>query len=192
MIKFLFLLPLLILYSCSKPKTVLICGDHKCINKKEANQYFEENLSIEVKIINKNITKDYDLVELNLKNNKDKRQVNIYKKEKTNKEVKVLSKNEIDIIKKKIIDKERRKKITKKNTVFKKEVKTKNSFSDDKKIKKDLIVKRNITKNSSSNIDICTILEKCSIDEISKYLIKQGKKRKFPDLTIRQYTTTEN
>ena len=39
--------------NCSKPKTVLVCGDHICINKSEANQYFEENLSIEVKIIDK-------------------------------------------------------------------------------------------------------------------------------------------
>ena len=190
--KLLFLLPLLILNSCSKPKTVLICGDHKCISKKEANQYFEENLSIEVKIINQNKTEDYDLVELNLKNNKDKRQVNIYKKEKTNKEVKVLSKKEIDIIKKEIINKEKRKKIIKKKTVFRKEVNSEKSYNNDKKIKKDLIVKRNIIKNSSGNIDICTILEKCSIDEISKYLIKQGKKKNFPDLTIRQYITTEN
>ena len=37
--------------SCSKPRTVLICGDHICINKSEAEKYFEENLSIEVKII---------------------------------------------------------------------------------------------------------------------------------------------
>ena len=34
--------------------------------------------------------------------------------------------------------------------------------------------------------DICTILEKCSIDEISKYLVKQGKEKKFPDITIRE------
>ncbi len=192
MIKFIFLLPLLILYSCSKPKAVLICGDHKCINKKEANQYFEENLSIEVKIINQNKNKDYDLVELNLKNNNDQRQVNIYKKEKTKKEVKVLSKTEIDIIKKEIKNKEKRKKITERNTVYNNKVKSDISYSNDKKIKKDLIVKRNITKNSSSNTDICTILEKCSIEEISKYLINQGKKKNFPDLTIRQYTTIEN
>ena len=32
----------------------MICGDHVCINKLEAKQYFEENLSIEVKILNKN------------------------------------------------------------------------------------------------------------------------------------------
>ena len=27
-----------------KPKTVFICGDHICVNKTEAKQYFEENL----------------------------------------------------------------------------------------------------------------------------------------------------
>ena len=32
-------------------------------------------------------------------------------------------------------------------------------------------------------VDVCTILEKCSIDEISEYLIEQGKRGKFPDLT---------
>ncbi len=39
--------------NCSKPKTVLICGDHICVNNSEAQQYFEENLTIEVKIIDK-------------------------------------------------------------------------------------------------------------------------------------------
>ena len=33
--------------------------------------------------------------------------------------------------------------------------------------------------------DICTILEKCSIEEISNYLIKEGKNKKFPDITLR-------
>ena len=37
--------------NCSKPKSVFICGDHVCINKAEAEQYFEENLSLEVKIV---------------------------------------------------------------------------------------------------------------------------------------------
>ena len=44
-----------------------------------------------------------------------------------------------------------------------------------------------VVNNTSKKItDICTILEKCSIDEISKYLVKQGKKRKFPDITTRE------
>ena len=34
--------------------------------------------------------------------------------------------------------------------------------------------------------DICTFINKCSIEEISKYLLKQGKKRNFPDITIRE------
>ena len=41
----------------SKTKTVLICGDHVCINKAEVNNILRENLSLEVKIINQNIKK---------------------------------------------------------------------------------------------------------------------------------------
>ena len=38
--KYSFLLILvLFLSNCSKPKTVLICGDHVCINSAEAEQY---------------------------------------------------------------------------------------------------------------------------------------------------------
>ena len=58
-----------ILSHCSKPKTVLICGDHICINKAEAEQFFEENLSIEVKIIKPKTKKQIDLIELNLNDN---------------------------------------------------------------------------------------------------------------------------
>ena len=53
MSKIITLLIFLMFYGCNKPKTVLICGDHVCVNKDEAEQYFEENLSIEVKILNK-------------------------------------------------------------------------------------------------------------------------------------------
>ena len=72
---------LLFFIGCSKNKTVLICGDHICINKKEAKQYFEENLSLEVKIINQNMKKEVDLVELNLRNvDKEKKSVLLKKK----------------------------------------------------------------------------------------------------------------
>ena len=51
---FLILILSLILTNCAnKPKTVLICGDHVCVNKAEAEQFFKDNLSIEVKIIDK-------------------------------------------------------------------------------------------------------------------------------------------
>ena len=42
-------------------------------------------------------------------------------------------------------------------------------------------------KNKNNEVlDICTIVEKCSIDEISKYLLNKGKKKGFPNLTKRQ------
>ena len=66
MIRIVFFLFLLILVSCNKPKTVMICGDHECINRVEAKQFFEENLTLEVKIIDNKKSKVVDLVELNL------------------------------------------------------------------------------------------------------------------------------
>ena len=41
-------------------------------------------------------------------------------------------------------------------------------------------------KLNNKEVDVCTIIEKCSIDEISKFLLKQGKKKGFPDITERQ------
>ena len=40
-------------------------------------------------------------------------------------------------------------------------------------------------KNKNDVVDICTIIEKCSIDEISEYLLEQSKKKDFPDITTR-------
>ena len=64
---FLLTISFLLLANCGKPKTVLICGDHICVNKVEAEEYFQENLSIEVKILDKRIKEEMNLVELNLK-----------------------------------------------------------------------------------------------------------------------------
>ena len=87
--------------NCTKPKTVLICGDHICINKAEANQYFEENLTLEVKLIDKKKLPMIDLIELNLRqNNAGDKKINVYSKENTKKEVRALSSNEINEIKK--------------------------------------------------------------------------------------------
>ena len=43
-----------------------------------------------------------------------------------------------------------------------------------------------MNKKNKEVVDVCTIIEKCSIEEISKYLLKQGKKKGFPDITERQ------
>ena len=181
--RFLLILNLfLFLQNCGKPKTVLICGDHECINKKEAEQYFEENLSIEVKLLDKHNKKNkqnVDLIELNLNlDDKDNRKVAISKKKSTNKNIKLLSNSEIKQIKSDIKKKQKKNKIATKKIV--KKIQKNKKQSNFKKNN------NNVGKSNKEIVDICTILEKCSIDEISKYLLKLGKKKDFPDITIRE------
>ena len=45
---------------------------------------------------------------------------------------------------------------------------------------------KNVNKKNINVVDVCTILKKCSIDEISKYLIEKGKDKNFPDITLRK------
>ena len=188
--KYVFISLLLLLNNCSKPKTVLICGDHICVNKAEAQQYFEENLTIEVKIIDKKKKEKINLVELNLKENSNKKkQISISSKNNTSEDLKILSDEEIFKIKKNIKSKNKKKRIVKKVSEKievdknvnqkKKDVEKKNQFK-----KKNIKVKKNIVYKTSQNVvDVCIIIEKCSIDEISKYLIKQGNNKDFPDIT---------
>ena len=102
------------------------------------------------------------------------------KKNTTKKEIKILSSKEIDRIKENIKKKEKNKKIVQKK--IKKKDKNFTSINDKKINNRD----RNVANKSNNVIDVCTILDKCSIDEISKYLLKQGKKKNFPDITNRQ------
>ncbi len=187
--KFVFLIALIfILSNCSKPKTVLICGDHVCVNKAEAEQYFEENLSIEVKIVNKKLDTEEDLVELNLRENSlgDKK-ISIVSKKTTNNSIKTLSNEEIVKIKEDIKNKKKEKKIAKK-IVNKENEFVNKKISKEKKLKyeKKKIIRNNVNKRRKDVVDICTIIKKCSIDEISKYLLDFGRNKKFPDITIRQ------
>ena len=193
--KFLFLIFLFFfLHNCSKPKTVLICGDHVCVNKSEAEQYFEENLSLEVKIINKKSKNNIDLVELNLKKDKSgEKKITLLNKKDTSEELKILTKKEKSKIKKSIRKKRKENKITKKSTSKSKgkiNLKVKNNNEKIKSLNEETIEKnikkKNINESGIQVVDVCTILKKCSIEEISKFLLEQGKKKKFPDITIRQ------
>ena len=193
--RLIFLLVIFTIYGCSKPKTVLICGDHVCVNKAEANQYFEDNLTLEVRIIDSKNIKETNLVQINLKTNADgKKEVNVLDKKQSNKELKELSVFEIkkkkeDLRKRKKV----KKKIDKKNKVSKqtkltkdkKVEKTQVQIVNKKKENEDRVVKRTI-KQVKKIDNICIILEKCNIDEITKYLVKQGKKKNYPDIANRE------
>ena len=172
----------LFMANCNKPKTVLICGDHVCINKKEAKQYFEENLSIEVKIIDKKNKIEEDLVELNLYNpDENKKKISILAKKNSNEPLRTLSNEEKSEIIKNIKINEKNKKIAKK--IIKKENNYKNTnIGNDKEIK---INRNNMNKASRNVVDICTIIKKCNIEEISKFLLNQGRDKDYPDITKR-------
>ena len=181
---FLLTISFLLLANCSKPKTVLICGDHICVNKAEAEEYFQENLSIEVKIFDKRIKDEMDLVELNLKQNQSgDKKISILSKNATKNEIKILSDEEITKIKKNIKSRKKEKEIAKKVIKKKKEI-----INNENKITKsdNMILENNIKKKSNDVIDVCSIIKECSIDEISKYLLKQGNEKGFPDITTRQ------
>ena len=60
---------------------------------------------------------------------------------------------------------------------------TKKIINNSKNYKK---VTKNVNKKQTDLIDICAIIKKCSIDEISEYLLEQGNKKDFPDITKRQ------
>ena len=164
--KLLLVLLTFMLYSCSTSKSVLICGDHECINKEEAKLFFEENLTIEVKVITKNKEKNFSLVKMNL----DKESENIkILKSKNKKIVKKLSKDEIKLKKNEIKEKKNR---TKKVSANKKE----------KKIEPVSSIKIEKSMNNKNPSNICSILEKCNIDTISDYLIKQSLSKDYPNI----------
>ena len=180
---------LILLANCSKPKAVLLCGDHVCVNKSEAEQYFEENLTIEVKIVDKKIKEEIDLVQLNLlENTNGKRNISIFSKNNSNRKLKTLSNEEISKIKKNLKNKREEKKLAKK-VIINKDIEKKTKSTNLKKIETKKTIdnsKKNVNKDQKEVFDVCKILKKCSIDEISKYLLDEGKNKDFPDITIRQ------
>ena len=131
------LIILVLLTSCASNKRVFICGDHECINKEEAKLFFEQNLSIEVKIIKKEKEDHFNLVKLNTQNPNEKQNIKIVK-HKQNKEIKKLSKSEINEKRREI---KNIKKLNKKNKNLAKKSVSKNrevskNLENDKKISK--------------------------------------------------------
>ena len=148
-----------ILVSCStindsKVKKVYICGDHECANKKEINDYFKNNISIEIYTLSKSSKKDkdFDLVELNMSNEDKKNLVSV------------------DVQKKHIRDKiKKREKISKLNT---------------KKGENSIVNRKRKSRSKITLVRICKNLQECDIDNVTNIIIKKGNDKKYPDLTI--------
>ena len=154
----LFLFFFLFLISCGsisseKSKRIYICGDHECKNNKEINEYFKNNISIEVYTITPSSKKqkDYDLIELNIPNEEKINMVSI------------------DTKKKEITESLKKREITSKIKV--------------KEGEKNLINNPRNVRPKITLVRICKNLQECDIDEVSKIIFNRGSKKKFPDLT---------
>ena len=142
-------------FSDSTVKKVYICGDHECKNKKEINEYFKNNISIEIYTLSKSSKKDkdFDLVELNMSNEDKKNLVSV------------------DVQKKQIRDK-----IKKRNKISKLNIKKgENNIANRKKKNRPKI----------TLVRLCKDLQECDIDNVAKIIIKKGNEKKYPDLTIK-------
>ena len=60
--KYIKLFFLLVLLSCGSNNEVFWCGDHACINKAEKEEFFKNNMIVEVRKISKKKNKEYSKV----------------------------------------------------------------------------------------------------------------------------------
>ena len=141
-------------FSNNKTSKIYICGDRECANKKEINDYFKNNISIEVYSITSSSKKDkdYDLVELNMSNDEKDEIITLASKKKDIKES-----------------------LKKRKEIAKTEINKGEVISQIKKSKK----KRKVTL-----VRICKSMQECDIDEVAKTLFKEANKKKYPDLSI--------
>ena len=185
----------MILLSCTSIKKEYVCGDRPCVDKREFNEYFSENLIVEIKSQSKKKKKEPNLIKLNTSSldleNKTK---TISKKEKKliqKNEKKLLKANKKKLLEERKINKDEKKRDEKKIanvTVSKDNTKNKPSFikkfSLRKNKKKDNLNKEIFDKaiNTKKVKNICKEIKDCDIEEIADILIKKGKNKPFPDI----------
>ena len=208
--KYLLLSFFVLFFSCNSMQSkTYICGDRACLDKKEFNEYFSNNLTLEIKIKKKKNNSIIDLANLNIKSSNL-----IDKKEKSFTLSKKEQKNYIKIEKIKLKEKRKREKIDKKNKIKnqKKLAKLKNKTKNKSNIvikdvlqkkksvvdtakaltepkieinkKKDKIDVYKKTK-TTKQVSICEELVDCDIDKITELLIKNGREKDFPDITVK-------
>lgn len=170
--KFLNIIFLLFIIQCAGPlnkvEKVYICGDHRCANKAEADEYFDNNISIEIYSIEtkKETNENLDLAELNLL------------KEKLITKKKIIIKDE----KKKLDEKIKERKKLAKLKIREIEKPIKNIQKDQKK-NNTINTQQKKQKSKITFIRICKDLNECDIDKISQIVMDIGKQKDFPDIT---------
>ena len=198
--KLLYVFFLLLVLSCNTVKKEYVCGDHPCIDKKEFNEYFSKNLSIEIKTKQNKKNKTANLVKLNTDTSLVKKKVNRNSK----KDEKIRIKNEKEQLKiekirlleeRKIRENKEKNKTAKlkENNIksIKNEIKNNRERVDkiveiipeEKKPKKNTKKVSSINAVNSKNVkSICDEIKDCDIDKIAELLIKKGKDKPYPNI----------
>ena len=198
--KLLYVFFLLLVLSCNTVKKEYVCGDHPCIDKKEFNEYFSKNLSIEIKTQQNKKNKTANLVKLNTDTSLVKKKVNRNSK----KDEKIRIKNEKEQLKiekirlleeRKIRENKEKNKTAKlkENNIksIKNEIKNNRERVDkiveiipeEKKPKKNTKKDSSINAVNSKNVkSICDEMKDCDIDKIAELLIKKGKDKPYPNI----------
>ena len=206
--RYLYIFFLFFLISCANTNKAYICGDRKCVDKKEFKEYFAKNLTIEIDTQKFKKRTSVDLVDLNTSRSDEKKPYNVKKtdNEKLNKkEQKASIKAEKSRLKKerkiKKIEEKNRIKEEKKLTKLKKknkiniknrkvEKKTKPTLKSSKiSPTQNIDINKKFTKKtvaaSSAKTSICVKIKDCNINKIAEILIKKGKEKNFPDITLK-------
>jgi len=192
-------------FSCTTlEKKNYVCGDRPCIDKKEFNDYFARNLTIELKLDKKNKNKKVDLIRLNTEpSSLKKKNYKVSKKEKNLKKKAELEKLKIE---KAILKEQRKIKKERENRKLKEEkqmAKISQSKTKKKKnkeieinnreiVKKNVVdMKKNVKKDTTQIIinenkdvkSLCDNIHDCDIDKITEILIKKGQDKSYPNIT---------
>ena len=211
--KFFYFFIFLIAVSCNTGKKTYVCGDHTCVDREEFNEYFAENLSVEVQILKSEKNEAIDLVQLNTlstsaspQKKTSSRQNRIAEKKlkrnvlKTQKAI-LKEKRKIKKLEEKnnIKNKKKLVKLKKKNNeenIFQKVNinqklktrinKTKNYLKSTNKISKTKVSDDTATfKNvkMKPHVNLCKKINDCDIDKIAELLSKKGSKKAYPNIT---------
>ena len=197
----------LLLISCNTVKKDYVCGDHPCIDKKEFNEYFSKNLTIEIKSQKKKKNKNVDLVKVNTDPSVVKK--NIDKDSKKDEQIRIkIEKEELKAEKIRLLE-ERKIRESKENNKAAEAKIAKLKANKDQPIKNEISNNREkvnkivdsdneeikpLNKNTKKNIftnsvktenvkSICDKIKDCDIDIITELLIKKGKDKPFPNIS---------
>ena len=165
--KFTYSVLFLVLLSCNTVKKEYVCGNHPCANKKEFNEYFAKNLTIEIKSQKNKKNKNIDLIKLNTDSSDFKK--NDRKKLKKEEKIRVkIEQQELEAEKirmleeQKIRENEERKQLELAKIKKLKEKNIKNEISNKKElvnkiVKKPLATKKKTAVKSTNNTSINTV-----------------------------------